>query len=43
MPASKVEMTLVDGKVYFDINQAMTLRKLIEQHKATTTTQEAGR
>jgi imidazolonepropionase-like amidohydrolase len=38
-PASHVEMTLVDGKVLFDINQAMTLRKLIQQHRATTTTQ----
>jgi imidazolonepropionase-like amidohydrolase len=38
-PASLVEMTLVDGKVLFDRGQAMTLRKLIEQHRATTTTQ----
>jgi imidazolonepropionase-like amidohydrolase len=42
-PSSLVEMTLVDGKVLFDRNTAMTLRKLIEQFKATTTTQESGR
>jgi imidazolonepropionase-like amidohydrolase len=41
-PASLVEMTLVDGRVFFDRGQAMTLRKLIEQHRATTTT-EGGR
>jgi imidazolonepropionase-like amidohydrolase len=29
-PEARVEMTLVDGKVYFDRNQAVTLRKLIE-------------
>jgi imidazolonepropionase-like amidohydrolase len=38
-PASLVEMTLVDGRVLFDRGSAMTLRKLIEQHRATTTTQ----
>jgi imidazolonepropionase-like amidohydrolase len=40
-PAAHVDMTLVDGKVYFDRGQAMTLRKLIQQHRATTTTQGA--
>jgi imidazolonepropionase-like amidohydrolase len=41
-PASLVDMTLVDGKIFFDRSQAMTLRKLIEQQKKATTT-EAGR
>jgi imidazolonepropionase-like amidohydrolase len=40
-PEAHVEMTLVDGKVYFDRSQAMTLRKLIDSTRnITTTTQE---
>jgi imidazolonepropionase-like amidohydrolase len=37
-PETHVEMTLVDGKVYFDRSQAMTLRKLIEATRNVTTT-----
>jgi imidazolonepropionase-like amidohydrolase len=37
-PASRVEMTVVDGKVQFDRAQAMTLEKLL-QRVATTTTE----
>ncbi len=32
-PEAKVEKTLVDGRVYFDIDKAMTLRKLIDMQK----------
>ncbi|MGH6693369.1 MAG: amidohydrolase [Gammaproteobacteria bacterium] len=39
-PASRVEKTLVDGKVLFDRDKAMTLEKLIQQQKKVTT--EAG-
>jgi imidazolonepropionase-like amidohydrolase len=39
-PEARVEMTLVDGKVYFDRGQAMTLRKLLETMRANTTTEE---
>jgi len=39
-PASKVEMTLVDGKVMFDINQAMTLQKLMGATVRTTTEEQ---
>jgi imidazolonepropionase-like amidohydrolase len=38
-PASKVEKTIIDGKLYFDIETAMTLQKLL-QRVATTTTEE---
>ena len=38
-PASKVEKTIIDGKLYFDIDTAMTLLKLL-QRVATTTTEE---
>jgi imidazolonepropionase-like amidohydrolase len=38
-PASKVEKTIIDGKLYFDIDTAMTLQKLL-QRVATTTTEE---
>jgi imidazolonepropionase-like amidohydrolase len=37
-PASRVEMTVVEGKVQFDRAQAMTLEKLL-QRVATTTTE----
>ena len=37
-PEAKVEKTLVDGKILFDIDKTSTLRKLIEQQKRTTTT-----
>jgi imidazolonepropionase-like amidohydrolase len=37
-PETHVEMTLVDGRVYFDRSQAMTLRKLIEATRNVTTT-----
>ena len=30
-PASRVEMTLIDGRVFFDRDTAPTLEKLIEQ------------
>jgi imidazolonepropionase-like amidohydrolase len=42
-PEAHVEMTLVDGKVYFDRNQAMTLRKLIDSQRNITTTTEDDR
>ena len=42
-PETHVEMTLVDGKVYFDRNQAMTLRKLIDSARNITTTTEEDR
>ncbi|HLB53531.1 MAG TPA: amidohydrolase family protein, partial [Gemmatimonadales bacterium] len=32
-PASRVEMTLIDGRVFFDRNKAPTLEHLIEQLK----------
>ena len=32
-PASRVEMTLIDGRVFFDRNKAPTLENLIEQLK----------
>ena len=35
-PEALVEYTLVDGKVYFDRTQAMTLRKLLELLRVTT-------
>ena len=35
-PEARVEYTLVDGKVYFDRTQAMTLRKLLEMLRITT-------
>ena len=35
-PEALVEYTLVDGKVYFDRTQAMTLRKLLELLRITT-------
>jgi imidazolonepropionase-like amidohydrolase len=38
-PASRVEKTLVDGKVYFDRDKAMTLDKLLKT-KTTTTTED---
>ncbi len=43
-PAARVEKTLVDGIVYFDRSNAMTLRKLIDSQRAvtTTTTDEEG-
>ncbi len=34
-PASRVEMTLIDGRVFFDRNKAFTLEQLIEQLKRT--------
>jgi imidazolonepropionase-like amidohydrolase len=42
-PEAHVEMTLVDGKVYFDRDQAMTLRKLIDSQRNITTTTEDDR
>ena len=39
-PEAKVEKTLIDGKVFFDINKAITLRKLIELATRATTTLE---
>lgn len=42
-PEAHVEMTLVDGKIYFDRSQAMTLRKLIDTHRDVTTTTEEDR
>ncbi len=41
-PAARVEKTLVDGKVLFDRDKAMTLEKLIQQQKKVTTTTEVG-
>ena len=45
-PASRVEMTLIDGRVFFDRSKAPTLENLIEQMKrrprATTTTETDG-
>jgi imidazolonepropionase-like amidohydrolase len=41
-PASRVEKTLVDGKVVFDRAQVMTLEKLIQQTRKVTTTTDAG-
>jgi imidazolonepropionase-like amidohydrolase len=45
-PASRVEMTLIDGRVFFDRSKAPTLENLIEQMKrrprATTTTDTDG-
>ncbi|HEV2129975.1 MAG TPA: amidohydrolase [Longimicrobiaceae bacterium] len=38
-PASRVEMTLVDGRVYFDRAQAMTLEKLLGQGTAAAEVQ----
>jgi imidazolonepropionase-like amidohydrolase len=40
-PASRVQKTLVDGRVLFDRDQAMTLEKLI-QRVVTTTTEDAS-
>jgi imidazolonepropionase-like amidohydrolase len=44
-PASRVEMTLIDGRVFFDRNKAPTLENLIEQLKhrprANTTSEGA--
>ncbi|MGH7447706.1 MAG: amidohydrolase family protein [Longimicrobiales bacterium] len=42
-PETHVEMTLVDGRVYFDRSQAMTLRKLIDSARNITTTTEDDR
>jgi imidazolonepropionase-like amidohydrolase len=39
-PASRVEKTIVDGKILFDRDQAMTLEKLLQS--AVTTTTEDG-
>ena len=36
-PASRVEKTLVDGVVYFDREQAMTLEKLLQLRPRVTT------
>lgn len=36
-PASRVEKTIVDGRVLFDRSDAMTLEKLIQQARRTTT------
>jgi imidazolonepropionase-like amidohydrolase len=36
-PASRVEKTIVDGKVLFDRDTAMTLEKLLQQRTRTTT------
>jgi imidazolonepropionase-like amidohydrolase len=36
-PASRVEKTIVDGKVLFDRETAMTLEKLLQQRTRTTT------
>jgi imidazolonepropionase-like amidohydrolase len=45
-PASRVEMTLIDGRVFFDRSKAPTLENLVEQMKrrprATTTTDTDG-
>lgn len=42
-PEAHVEMTLVDGRIYFDRNEAMTLRKLIDSTRNITTTTEDDR
>jgi imidazolonepropionase-like amidohydrolase len=39
-PAARVEMTLVDGKVYFDRASAMTLRKLLDEKNAKPATED---
>src|SRR5690606_18419841 len=39
-PASRVEMTIIDGIVYFDRSQATTLEKLLGRPAATTTTED---
>ncbi len=39
-PASRVEKTIVDGKVLFDRADAMTLEKLIQAAKRTTTQED---
>jgi imidazolonepropionase-like amidohydrolase len=36
-PASRVEKTLVDGMVYFDRDEAMTLEKLLQMRPRVTT------
>ncbi len=36
-PASRVEKTIVDGRILFDRGEAMTLEKLIQQARRTTT------
>ncbi|MGH7504685.1 MAG: amidohydrolase family protein, partial [Longimicrobiales bacterium] len=36
-PASRVEKTVVDGEIYFDRDQAMTLEKLLRSMPRTTT------
>jgi imidazolonepropionase-like amidohydrolase len=41
-PASRVEKTLVDGKILFDRDQAMTLEKLLQQKRTVTTTTDTG-
>jgi imidazolonepropionase-like amidohydrolase len=41
-PASRVEKTLVDGKILFDREKAMTLEKLMQQRRVTTTTDAGG-
>ena len=38
-PASRVDMTIIEGKVYFDRDQAMTLEKLL---RTIVTTTDAG-
>jgi hypothetical protein len=40
-PASRVEMTIVEGKVYFDRELAMTLEKLLQ--RVVTATTDGGR
>jgi imidazolonepropionase-like amidohydrolase len=35
-PASRVDMTIIEGKVYFDREQAMTLEKLLRTIVTTT-------
>lgn len=39
-PASRVEMTIIDGRVYFDRSEAMTLEKLLGRPPVTTTTED---
>jgi imidazolonepropionase-like amidohydrolase len=39
-PNARAEMTLVDGKVYFDRASAMTLRKLLDEKNAKPATEE---
>lgn len=43
-PASRVEKTIIDGRVFFDRDQAPTLDRLIEQlrRRTTRTTTDAG-